>query len=147
VEALPQEKLSVEAERRNVLADLRSGDFTKQRLACERLSVLAEDHFPNFLPIAIGLISDANRLDDRIRERTITPADEKVEIQQLIEATVKLLNRMGTTEPVGRIPLDQIPPAERAQLEEELQPRRSAEAHTGSPCRATLNMKMTKSIY
>jgi hypothetical protein len=70
--ALQAEVNNIKAEQDRILSDLRSGDFTKQRLACHRLSALAENHFPDWLPTAINLISDANRLDDQIRERTLS---------------------------------------------------------------------------
>jgi ABC-type multidrug transport system ATPase subunit len=129
--ALPTEVLSIEVEQRSILSDLRSGDFTKQRLACDRLSALAENHFPEFLPVAIALISDANRLDDRIRERLIAPAEQGVEIRQLIEATVNLLNRMSSAEPVGRIALDEVPAEGRPRLEMACTPNRLAAVGNG----------------
>jgi hypothetical protein len=58
------------------------------------------------LPVAIGLIAAANHLDDRIRERLITPENQRVEIQQLIQAAVNLLNKKQAEELVGRIPLE-----------------------------------------
>jgi ABC-type multidrug transport system ATPase subunit len=127
--ALPQEEVSIEAARRSILADLRSGDFTRLRLACDQLSALTEDHFPTLLARAVALIAEANRLDDRIRERVITPENQRVETQQLIEATVNLLNKVQEVEPVGRIPLQQVPPEDRTRLVE-IPPKRPPEAQT-----------------
>ena len=144
VPALALEKIDIEAERKLILESLRSGDFTLQREACERLSALADNHFPDFLPASVTLISDANRLNDRIRERVISTSDQGVEIRQLIEGTVNLLNKMIATSPVGRIQFDQIPENERAigekraaQLTEDIasklrpgQPEQEAQDHT-----------------
>ena len=132
LQALPTEALDIDAEQRGILLDLRSGDFTKQRLACDRLSALAENHFQTFLPTAIALISDANRLDDRIRERTISMNEQGVEIRQLIEATVNLLSKMTSTEPVGRIKIDQLSAEDRRLIDNQTRVTSDVTAGQGS---------------
>src|SRR5262249_42289085 len=86
-------------------------------LACDQILSLAENHFPDFLSRSVILISDANRLEDRIRERRITADEEDVEIRKLIAAAIKLLRDMADTVPVGRIPLDGMPAEKRATTE------------------------------
>jgi ABC-type multidrug transport system ATPase subunit len=129
---LRAEQIDIESEQRSVLADLRTGDFNKQRLACEQLSALAENHFPEFLSRSVNLISDANQLDDRIRERRITADEQGVEVRQLIASAVTLLTEMTNTTPVGRIPIDMMPHEERA----------ISEAR-GDQIAATLSSRMT----
>lgn len=111
------EQLNIQGELKLILANLRTGDFTKQRLACERLSVLAENHFPDFLTRSVVLISDANRLNDRIRDRLIEADEKTVELNQLISASMTLLTEMMKAVPVGRIPTEEMPPQEKALTE------------------------------
>ena len=111
---LKAEQLGIDAERTLILSSLRTGDFNKQRLACDRLSALAENHFPDFLLRSVTLVSDANRLDDRVRELRITAEEEGVEVRRLIATAITLLTEMTGTTPVGRIPLEQMSPDEKA---------------------------------
>jgi ABC-type multidrug transport system ATPase subunit len=111
---LKAEQLDIDGEHRRIIADLRTGDFNKQRLACDRLSALSENHFPDFLIRSVSLVSDANRLDDRIRERRITTDEQATEIRELLATAITLLTDMSKTTPVGRVPLDQMTSDERA---------------------------------
>jgi ABC-2 type transport system ATP-binding protein len=114
---LKVERLDIDAEKRRILANLRTGDFNKQRMACEQLSTLAENHFPEFLLRSVTLISDANQLDDRIRERRISADEQGVQIRDLIATAISLLTDMTEADPVGRIAIDQMPPSEKASTE------------------------------
>ena len=100
---LKVEELDIAVEHEQILADLGSGDFTKQRHACGRLVALAENHYPDFLPSAIALISDANQLQDRIRDRVIVFDERGVETRQLILSAVELLRELKQATPVGRL--------------------------------------------
>jgi ABC transporter/Trypsin-like peptidase domain len=114
---LRAEQLDIDAEKNAILANLRTGDFNKQMIACEQLDTLAESHFQAFLLQTVTLRSDANRLDDRIRERRISAEEQSVEIRQLIATAVSLLTEMTKTAPVSNIALDQLPPTDRAEKE------------------------------
>ena len=128
------EQLDIAAEHKQILSDLGSGDFTKQRHACGKLCALAENHYPDFLPNAIALISDANQLADRIRERVIAFDEKGVEVRQLILSAVDLLNQIKQATPVGRISQEGMSDADRlksdqlaARIAQELEaPRASA---------------------
>jgi ABC-2 type transport system ATP-binding protein len=94
--ATPSELNDIADERRTLLEMLRSGDFTTQRKAFERLSALAENYFPKFLGESVALTSDANQLDDRIRKRTIALEDQLVEKRHLVTRAVELLSQYNS---------------------------------------------------
>jgi ABC-2 type transport system ATP-binding protein len=111
------EVLDIEGAKKGIRADLTTGDFTKQKLACERLLALSDNHFPHLLIGSVTLVSDANRLDDRIRERRITALEQRAEINDLLASAIKLIIEMDRVLPVGRIVTDGIKPEEKAEVE------------------------------
>lgn len=111
--AVEAEQLDIAAERQQLISEFRSGDFTSQRHALERLSVLCENHFPDFLAASVLLIADANRLNDRMRQRTLRFEDQDVEIRKLVDGGMKLIASLMEATPTSRIPA-LLPPSDSA---------------------------------